>query len=59
MVYLNRPYRFKFFKGCLSQILLDPFLNTLSQIPYKPIANSEHIEQIIWPIRLPGKHLLA
>ena len=23
---------FKFFKGCLSQILLDPLLNTLSQM---------------------------
>ena len=29
---LSRPYPFKFFKGCLSQILLGPFLNTLSQI---------------------------
>ena len=29
---LNRPYHFKFFKGCLPQILLDPFLNTLSQM---------------------------
>ena len=25
-------YPFKFFKGCLPQILLGPFLNTLSQI---------------------------
>ena len=30
MVFLCRPYHFKFFKGCLSQILLGPFLNTLS-----------------------------
>ena len=28
----SRPYPFKFFKGCLSQILLGPFLNTLSHI---------------------------
>ena len=26
---LSRPYPFKFFKGCLPQILLGPFLNTL------------------------------
>ena len=32
MVYLNRPYHFKFFKDCLPQILLGPFLNTLFQI---------------------------
>ena len=25
----SRPYHFKFFEGCLPQILLDPFLNTL------------------------------
>ena len=29
---LKRPYHFKFFKGCLPQILLGPFLNTLSHI---------------------------
>ena len=28
-VCLSRPYHFKNFKGCLPQILLDPFLNTL------------------------------
>ena len=28
---LRRPYHFKFFKGCLPQILLGPFLNTLTQ----------------------------
>ena len=27
---ISRPYPFKFFKGCLPQILLGPFLNTLS-----------------------------
>ena len=27
---LGRPYRYKFFKGCLTQILLCPFLNTLT-----------------------------
>ena len=29
---LSWPYPFPFFKGCLPQILLDPFLNTLSHI---------------------------
>ena len=32
MVYLNRPFHFKFFKGCLPQIFLGPFYNTLFQI---------------------------
>ena len=32
MVCWGSPYLFKFFKGCLPQILLGPFLNTLSQI---------------------------
>ena len=30
MVCLSRPYPLKFFKSCLPQILLSPFLNTLS-----------------------------
>ena len=29
----NRPYLFKFFKGCLPQILFGPFLNTFFHIP--------------------------
>ena len=29
---LGRPYHFKFFKGCLPQISLGPFLNTWTQI---------------------------
>ena len=32
---LDIPYLFKFFKGCLPQILLGPFLNTLPQIPHQ------------------------
>ena len=31
-VCLNRSYPFKFFEGCLPQVLLGPFLNTLSNI---------------------------
>ena len=30
-LFLSRPYPFNFFKGCLRQIFLGPFLNTLSQ----------------------------
>ena len=29
---LGKPYPFKFFKGCLPQILLGPFLNTLTYL---------------------------
>ena len=32
MVCLSRPHRFIFFKGCLPQVLLGPFLNTLTHI---------------------------
>ena len=32
MVCLSRSYPFKFFKGCLPQILLGLFLNTVSQM---------------------------
>ena len=36
----KRPYHFKFFKGCLPQVLFGPFLNTLPHlfqwIPYQP-----------------------
>ena len=32
MVCLDRQYHFKFFKGCLPQILLGPFLNTLTYL---------------------------
>ena len=32
MICLSRPCHFRFFKGCLPQISLGPFLNTLSQI---------------------------
>ena len=28
----SRPYHVKFFKGCLPQILLGPFLNTLPRL---------------------------
>ena len=31
-----RPYPFKFFKGCLPQIILGPLLSTLSHITIHP-----------------------
>ena len=34
MVCLNIPYHLRFFKGCLSQISLGPFLNTFSQMQH-------------------------
>ena len=43
IVCLSRPYHFKFFQGCLPQILLGPFLNTLPRTllieeqPYRKI----------------------
>ena len=40
MVCLSRQYRFDLFKGCLPQILLSPFLNTLSQVFPKILKNS-------------------
>ena len=44
IVCLERPYRFNFFKGCIPQISLGPFLNILTQIkfssyPYALIKN--------------------
>ena len=32
MVYLSKPYHFKFLKGSLPQILLGTFLNTLNHM---------------------------
>ena len=32
MVCLNRPYHFKFFKGCVPRISFGPFLNNLTQM---------------------------
>ena len=38
---LSSPYQFKFFKRCIPQILLGPFLNTLSHI---------RTNDSIWPL---------
>ena len=40
MVCLSRPYHFKLFKGCLLQILLDSFLNTLAHISFNELYAS-------------------
>ena len=32
MVCLGRPYHYKFFKDCFPEILLGPFLNTLTHL---------------------------
>ena len=42
-----RPYLLKFFKGCLPQILLGPFLNTLSQIYYS-YSNKDYLKHSLW-----------
>ena len=39
MICLDRPYHFKFFKGCYPQILLGPFLNTVTKIFYNAVCN--------------------
>ena len=44
MVCLSKPYHFKFFKSCLPQILLGPFLNTLTHI--KLIMNCHHAHDV-------------
>ena len=40
------PYLFKFFKGCLPQILLAPFLSTLSHIFHQ--KNSREQDFLAW-----------
>ena len=39
---LFRQYSFKFFKGCLHQILVGPFLNTLTHISFAKNINIDH-----------------
>ena len=42
----SKPYSFKFFKCCLPQILLRPFLNTLSQMYYQGPRTPLHSPQM-------------
>ena len=51
-VYLNRPlrpYRFKFFKGCLLQILIGPFLSILSHFLMALVV--KHIRSLNFALR--------
>ena len=41
----DRPYPFKFFKGCLPQILLGSFFNTLSQI--QSFLNANYVTEYL------------
>ena len=45
-VCLSRPYPLKVFKGCLPQILLGQFLNTLSHIILKVLKNCKLVKFI-------------
>ena len=53
MVCLRRPYHFKFFKGCLPQILLSPFLSTLSDMIVHgnsdPCLTIKHFQEALQP----------
>ena len=42
--YLSRPHPFKFLKICLSQILLDPLLNTLSHLPREATKDKKELQ---------------
>ena len=44
MACLSRPYHFKFFKGYLPQVLLGPFLNSLTHLYIKFICSIEYID---------------
>ena len=51
MVCLSRPYFFIFFRGCLPQILLGPFLNALSRKTVLLILNYHgeiHYQNCFW-----------
>ena len=48
MVCLGRPYYFNFFKGCLPQILLGVFLNTLTQMIF--YINCKYISENKFPL---------
>ena len=50
MVCLGRPYHFKLFKDCLPQILLGPFLNTLTHMELA--TNTQHTCSIYISARL-------
>ena len=47
IVCLSRPYHFKFFKGCLPQILLGPFLNTLTELSLLILLRLTHFIPLV------------
>ena len=48
MVCLSRPYHFKYFKCCLPEVLLGPFLNNLTHlIQIHHVQNYDFIEFIL------------
>ena len=48
VVCISRPYHFKFFRGCLPQIFLGPFLNTLTQIYFSRVWKPTKFRQVIY-----------
>ena len=56
LVCLSRPYPFKFFKGCLLQILLGPFFNT---VPHFSVQNqyNQKIIKFVLKSNIPGIHI--
>ena len=44
---LSRPYPFKFFKGCLPQILHGPFLNIFSHMTFECYWKWWNIDQLV------------
>ena len=47
MVCLIRPYHLQFYKGCLPQILLGPFLNIFTQIKVLYFFAKLHVNDIL------------
>ena len=59
MLCLSRPYHFKFFKGCLPQISIGPFLNTLSHMIHDVNfwADKHFLAQ--WPISISPENIFT
>ena len=49
---LSRPYHFKFFKGCLPQVVLGPFLNTLPHITETLVRKKVKKPQVLFNLYL-------
>ena len=58
MFCFGRPYRFNFFKSCLSQISVGPFLNTSTHIKQHKLLHQNpflHLPFLIWEFNLSFK----